>query len=68
MESCPMGAISLGEVAHVNLDRCIGCGVCAYNCPMEAVKVFRKEKDREFIPEKNIFASAMAIYRQRRSA
>jgi len=52
----------------VNLDRCIGCGVCAHHCPMVAIKVFRKEKDKEFIPEKDMLASTMAIYRQRRNS
>jgi hypothetical protein len=34
-------------------------------CPVEAVKVFRKEK--EFIPEKDSAAAAAAICRQRRA-
>ena len=66
-ESCPMDAVTMDEVARINLDRCIGCGVCAVMCPAEAVKVFRKEKENEFIPEKDIFSSTMAIYQQRRS-
>jgi Fe-S-cluster-containing hydrogenase component 2 len=61
-----MDAISVDDVAHINLDRCIGCGVCAVTCPIEAVKVFRKEKNKEFIPEKDMFKSTMAIYQQRR--
>jgi len=34
---------------------------------VEAVKVFRKEREKEFIPEKDSAASAAAIYRQRRA-
>ncbi len=66
VERCPMEAITVGETAHINLDRCIGCGVCAVTCPVDAVKIFRKEKDSEFIPEKDIFSSTMTIHRQRR--
>jgi Fe-S-cluster-containing hydrogenase component 2 len=34
-----MDALSMGEedVPVVNLDRCIGCGVCATGCPEEAI-------------------------------
>jgi Na+-translocating ferredoxin:NAD+ oxidoreductase subunit B len=67
-ERCPMGAISMDDVAHVNLDRCIGCGVCAITCPMEAIKVCRKDKNEEFVPEKDLFTATMAIYQQRREA
>lgn len=68
LESCPMEAITVDEVARINLDRCIGCGVCAVRCPVEAVKVFRKEKDKAFVPEKDMFSATMAIYRERRSS
>jgi len=26
----------------INTDRCIGCGVCAYNCPEEALSMVKK--------------------------
>jgi electron transport complex protein RnfB len=65
-ERCPMDAISMDDVAHVNLDRCIGCGVCAVTCPTEAIKVFRKDEDKAFVPEKDLFTAAMAIHQQRR--
>jgi electron transport complex protein RnfB len=66
MDHCPMDAISVDDVAVVNPDRCIGCGVCAVACPAGAVKTYRKDKEREFIPERDIVAATMAIYRQRR--
>ena len=66
VERCPMEAISVEDVARINLDRCIGCGVCAVACPVDAVKVFRKEKDKAFIPEKDLASSTLAIYQERR--
>ena len=67
VERCPMDAISVDDVARVNLDRCIGCGVCAMTCPVDAIRVYRKETDKAFVPEKSYFEAVMAIYRQRRA-
>ncbi|MCX8176248.1 MAG: 4Fe-4S binding protein [Candidatus Bathyarchaeota archaeon] len=33
--------------ADVNVDRCLGCGVCVPTCPTEAIKLVRRDK----IPE-----------------
>ncbi len=32
-----------GQVSEVNLDHCIGCGVCAYKCPSKSLVLERKE-------------------------
>lgn len=66
VERCPMDAITVAEVARVDLDRCIGCGVCAFACPVEAVTIHRKGPDKEFVPQKDLVSSTMAIYRERR--
>jgi electron transport complex protein RnfB len=34
-----------GKVAEVNLDRCIGCGVCAYKCPSRSLGLVRKPSE-----------------------
>ena len=47
-EICPMEIIELvdegGEEQRIsiNYDRCIGCGVCAFNCPEEALSMVKK--------------------------
>ena len=45
---CPMEIIELFDEGSddqrisINIDRCIGCGVCAYNCPEEALTIIKK--------------------------
>jgi len=43
---CKMGAITVDDVAKVNLDRCIGCGICVGACPQGAItlKEYLKNK------------------------
>ncbi|MCJ7650080.1 MAG: 4Fe-4S binding protein [Candidatus Lokiarchaeota archaeon] len=59
LEICPMGAIyhhwphkedSSDNEIKIRLDRCIGCGLCASNCPEEAIIL---EKVREVVPVKS---------------
>ncbi len=41
-DRCPMDAITIEEVAEVNLDKCLGCGVCFPTCPSEAIHFERR--------------------------
>lgn len=35
---CPVGAIRMdSKGAHIDEDKCIGCGACAQNCASEAI-------------------------------
>jgi len=42
----------------INIDRCIGCGVCAFNCPEEALTMVKRF---DKVPVKNM-ATAMTKY------
>ncbi len=66
IDRCPMDAVVLEDSASVKPERCIGCGLCATACPTEAVKLYRKDREQEFIPEKDHFRTNAVIYRQRR--
>jgi Pyruvate/2-oxoacid:ferredoxin oxidoreductase delta subunit len=57
-EICPMQVIkpvdedSEDQHISINIDRCIGCGVCAFNCPEGALSMVKKF---DKIPVENMF-------------
>ncbi len=42
VDACPLGALSLNDVAVVNPDVCVGCSVCIPSCGDEAIKLVRR--------------------------
>ena len=58
---CPMYTIELvdeetdNKRIEINLDRCIGCGVCAFNCPEGAITMIKKFTK---VPSQNFAAAA----------
>ena len=36
-DNCPMGAITEGEIYHIDLDMCTECRTCLDNCPNDAI-------------------------------
>jgi Fe-S-cluster-containing hydrogenase component 2 len=50
-----MEAIELEEnIAHVDENRCIGCGVCVHHCPEEAMNLARTGNREVFVPPPRI--------------
>jgi Fe-S-cluster-containing hydrogenase component 2 len=47
------------DVAGVNLDRCIGCGLCVSKCPPESIHLVKKGE--ELVPPKDMDAMFEAI-------
>ncbi len=54
IDRCQMGAIALNkdEVAEINLERCIGCGLCVTTCSGEALRLEIKPKEKHRQPPK----------------
>ena len=56
VDVCPIGIIehmedSDGEKISISLEGCLGCGLCASNCPQEAISL---EKVRNDIPQQSM--------------
>ena len=63
VDMCPMNAITMDEVASVNIDRCIGCGVCVAHCDSAAIKLVKKEHTET--PPMNIVETFGKILKER---
>ena len=52
-----MGAIEITDdsIAAINLDRCIGCGLCVTTCPTEAMVLKLKPEDQRKNPPASNF-------------
>ena len=46
IENCPTSALTMGNenIPVVNLDLCIGCGVCSIGCPEKAIDLVEREE------------------------
>ncbi|MBN1355682.1 4Fe-4S binding protein [bacterium] len=38
-DSCPVGAITIQQVAKIDEEICIECGICADECPEKAIRI-----------------------------
>ncbi len=63
-DMCQMNAITLRDIAEVNVDRCIGCGLCIINCPVEAIALKQKNNAKK-IPPKNSAEQMMELAKMR---
>lgn len=50
------------DFMNIRLELCIGCGICASNCPSEAIKL---EKVRNIIPIKNYVEMSAKLREER---
>ena len=53
------------EAAVVNLNRCIGCGLCVTTCETEAIQLVKKPDDHQYLPPKSGAETYMRIAQER---
>jgi electron transport complex protein RnfB len=59
IDRCPVGAVTVEEIAAVDRQRCLGCGLCASTCPSDAITLHLREDGEE--PFVRVVDMAMAI-------
>jgi len=64
IDRCPVGAITLEEIAIVDRDKCLGCGLCARSCSEEAITLQVREDGEE--PFERVLELGMAILEKKR--
>ncbi len=66
MDRCHMDAIVMeDDAAVVNLDRCIGCGVCVPVCPSGALALVKKAEAEQYVPPENTFTTYLTMAQER---
>ena len=62
-----MGALALtaDDVAGIDLDRCIGCGLCVTSCPEEALALVQKPEKQLKTPPANGFEQMLQMAQKR---
>ena len=46
VDRCKVNALTVNESAHINPEKCIGCGLCAVTCPSDAIAMKRFEREK----------------------
>ncbi len=64
VETCPVDAITLDDIAVVNRELCLGCGLCAGTCPEEAITLHLRDDGEE--PFERVIELGKAIYEGKR--
>ena len=61
-----MDAITVEDYSRVDLDRCIGCGLCVTTCDFDAIKLPKKDENHQWVPQPDYMTAVMDIYKERR--
>jgi ferredoxin len=53
------------EISTVDLNRCIGCGLCVTTCPSEAMQLVQKPEDQQYLPPETGVETYIRIAQER---
>jgi Fe-S-cluster-containing hydrogenase component 2 len=53
------------EKAHVDKNRCIGCGLCVTTCPTDAMKLVKKPEENLYLPPESGMETYIRIAQER---
>ena len=65
VERCQMDAITMDDIARIDLERCIGCGLCVAACPNEAMAMRQKMADEQYEPPANVVETYLNMAKER---
>jgi ferredoxin len=66
LDRCQMDALVFDDITmEVNLDRCIGCGLCVTSCPEEAITLSPKPEDQRRVPARTSMEQMLGMAMKR---
>jgi Fe-S-cluster-containing hydrogenase component 2 len=66
VDRCQIEAIEVvDDISTIDLNRCIGCGLCVTTCPAEAIALIQKPEDQLYEPPKTGAETYIRIMQER---
>lgn len=63
-----MDAVMVDVTAQVDLNRCIGCGLCVPTCDVDAIRLKKKDKEQRYEPPDTFVHTYIKIAMERKKS